>query len=166
MMKPETALIQFQSWAQEESQAQARLLEALVRMEAASRSSSQEELAQGCEQIEAALNDGQFRAERRRMLTGVLGQHFGVSPATLSLGSIIERAQSRGMGPAPVLSALRGLRTELIERAREVSRQATRMAAVAGHQRGLLHELLGILGVRPADEQAAVTGGGLVNAEA
>ena len=178
-MKPETALIQMHSWAQEESAAQGRLLAALEHIDEAARGASNAELTAGCDELEEVLGGVGPRAQRRARLANILALHFGVSPTTLSLGSIVERAQATQLGSEGVLGALASLRVELVGRVQEVSRRAKLMSVVAGHQRGVLNELLAILspsrprssgadaaGCALGSSRSAGSGGNLVNAEA
>ena len=165
-MTPETALIQFQSWAQQERAGQDRLRAALERVDTAVREASDEELTRGCLEIETCLEDAHLRGRRREELCAVLGAHFGVSPRTLSIGSLLERAEREGLGPEPVRRSLGALREDLREAVGGVNRAARRLSAVAQYQRGLLADLLGVLGQpRPAEGEPDQRGR-LVNAEA
>ena len=154
-MRPESALIQLQAWAQEESAAQAAQLDALDLLARAVEKGGASELQAASDALEAAVATSDGRARRRSELTGVLGRAWGVPGETLSLTSILERAESAGLAEAGGLGALRCLRDELRSQALELVRRAQLLNTVAGYHRSVLSELVALL-----DGTAAGSSGG------
>jgi len=159
-MNLDTLLIQLQSWAQEETVAQRRLSGVLEALERAVRTGGSEELLRTGLALEESFTGNVGREVRRVDLMGRLGRHWGIAPATLSLTSVIARASAEGRPT----SALEKLRDELRVVVLDVTRRAKLLNVVAAQHRGVLADLMNILGTS-SDDESARTAGVLVDAE-
>jgi hypothetical protein len=160
-VKLDSLLIQLQSWAQAEVAAQARLSTILDDLLEAVRASGTELLVDAGGRLEVALESGPARETRRRELMASFAGVFGVPGETLSLTSILQRARESGAE----VQSLEAVRGELRAIVKDVARRARLLVATAGHHRGVLSELLTIIGGSARDEEAR-SAGVLVDAEA
>ena len=154
MMSLEATLIHMKSWAQEEIAAQTVLHEVLQRMEAAVQTGTPDDLTDAGSELEAAVEGNLMRERRRNGLMTSCARLWQVPAATLSLSSIIERAEAEGLQ----LNELRVMRDELRLRVQAVASRAHTLVVLAGHHRGVLQDLMAILGTASDDEEARQAG--------
>ncbi len=159
-MKLDSLLIQLQSWAQEELSAQQRLATVLEQLLDAVRSGGAEDLLPAGLALEEELQTKAGRDVRRHDLMERLARTWSVSASSLSLASVIERCQSAGVA----VGGLTTLRVELREAVQAVGKQARLLAVLGAHHRGVLRDILGILGESSNDAEAR-RAGVLVDAE-
>ena len=160
-MNVQALLIQMQSWMQQEIATQTRIAEALAQQEDAVRKGGTDDLARSSDALEEILSGHAGRERRRLDLIEAFGRAFGVAPATLTIGSIAQRAGSAGLDTATVLI----LRDELRERVELVGDRARRLSTLAHYHGEVLTDILRLLG-QVADGTETRTEGVLVDAEA
>lgn len=150
--------VQLAAWAQEELEAQRGYLTLLQRQERAVRRASRPELLEALEGLERSLGSRAIREKRRTALLERLGQAFGVSAASLTLGSVAERLEARGIDAA----SLRARREELRGVVAEVANTGRRLAALSKYHQGLLGEVIRTLA--GTDESQGIEEGALLDA--
>ena len=160
-MKLTTLLIQLQAWTQEEIGAQGRLIGLLADQEKAVREGRTDGVRCSGEKLEEELVQSGPRDKRRRDLMKGFAKVFGVPAATLTLTSIMERAEEVNED----LACLRALREQLRDRVAVVVRATRRIASLARYHQGVLADLMRIL-TSPHQEAGALGDGVLVDAEA
>lgn len=157
-MSWQLALRKAEAWAQEEQGAQLRLLAAIEAHEATLSGNDPDAIEASLGKLRTALEGESSRTARRREWLATLGQHWGVDPGTLTLGSVVERAGADG-------ERLARQRIELQAVARKVAAGARRVSLVARTQRSVVGEILGVLtGVDPTSD--VESRGSLVHLEA
>ncbi|HVS10758.1 MAG TPA: hypothetical protein VMS76_12875 [Planctomycetota bacterium] len=133
-------LRQLEALVQEEIAAQQRQLACLEAQARAVAAGAPAEILERTRALEVELRSGAPRAQRRGLLLRQLGGLWNVSPAALTLSSIVERAGAQG-------ERLGRQRTEMRQNAGRVARLARRVTSAAAlHQRlnaEILEELLG-----------------------
>jgi hypothetical protein len=147
-------LIQLEAWAHEELAAQRELARLLEEQQGAVARNDGGALAASDGRIRDRLRSSAARDRRRTQLLERLASELGVARGTLTLGSLVARAESLGL---PV-AGLRGLRGELREACARVLRLGRRLAAVARSHRALLDEVLRSLAPGDAPGETADTG--------
>jgi hypothetical protein len=145
-----------EGWAQEELGAKQRLLEALREQEAALSTNGAERLETASRRVAEQVQAEPARAAILASMLDALGRAWQVDPLALTLGGISERAGEQGAN-------LARLRAELRAVCEESMRVGRRIALIAGTQRAVLTEALGLLAGGAEPSQAS---GRLVDAEA
>jgi len=140
-MKVNGLVIQVESWAREELAAQKAMATLLERQEQAVSSNDTDGVLETTEAVRVHMEGGPSRDRRRRELIGRLASAFGVAHATLTLGSIAQRAEALGV---PVTGLL-AVRAELRDETARVLRLGRRISSVARYHQGFLNEVLSIL---------------------
>jgi hypothetical protein len=153
-MKVEVQLIHLQAWAQAEISAQSQLLEVLKAMEKAVRSGRAEQLEESGADLENSMLGNRQREGKRSSLMLSMARHYGVPAGTLSLSSVIERAQAEGHVTEPLAS----LRDRLRARVQEVAQSSHLLTVMAKHHQGVLGDLMKIIGASSAEEQSRNNG--------
>jgi hypothetical protein len=149
-------LIQVEAWAHEELGAQRELARLLEEQESAVSRNDTAALSGTDERIQSELRSSASRDRRRTWLLERLAAELQVARGTLTLTSLVARAEGLGL---PV-AGLRALRGELREACARVLRQGRRIAAVARGHRAFLDDVLRSLA--PAGAPAGMDDGGSV----
>jgi len=136
-----SALIRLDAWIQEETEAKKRLLGVLDRQHDAIAANDTAGIIDTGLALEEELSSNPRREKRRRELASELGRTWGVAGSTLTLGSILERAQGDGIETDKLARS----RAELRDAASRVLRRGRRIAALAKYHQGFLEELLSAL---------------------
>jgi hypothetical protein len=153
-----TLLRQLEAHVQEEIGAQGRVLAALEAQGEALRSHDSARIVEATAALDREILAQARRAERRTELLTALANVWGVAPATLTLGSIVQRVGDEGR-------RLARQRDDLQHAAGSVARQSQRNGLVARlHQRVTSQVLQAVL-VDGGDGASLTEGGTLINAE-
>ncbi len=153
-MRLESNLIHLQAWAQGERANQGTLGKVLEQLEGAVRHGRSADLIEAGVALEVALEGNAERARQRKVLMTRFAEGWGVAAETLSLSSILERAETDGAD----VSRLRVLRDELREEVRAVAKRAKLLSVMAGHHRGVLQDILVVLGASSLSPEARDAG--------
>lgn len=151
-MKWLAELRQVEAWLQREIQAEQRLEAALQSHQRELGQGRPGEISAGAEQLARLALEREQRLAELRGLFERIGQAIGVRGATLTLGSLVERAAEQGQ-------RLGRLRAELLT-AHESCRRALVQALAIGRTQGqvLKSLLIKLIGVDPLAEPERVPG--------
>ena len=146
------------SHLQDEQSVQKRLLGLLKAQEAAAVAGETDQLVSTTDAIEEELGGEGLRDRRRVTLMSAFGGEFGVPAKMLTIGSLIERLEERGVRT----TGLSAVRTELKETLLTVRKLSRKLKVIARGHGEVLSDVLRILA--GSDERAIGTGI-MINAE-
>jgi hypothetical protein len=132
---------QLQTSLQDERGVQNRLLERLAAQEAAVIAGDTEALDREARELERELADERPREQRRRALIARFAGELGVPAELLTVGSLMERLEARGIAT----DGLRRVRDELRESVLGVHRRARKLRALAKGHRDVLGDVLRLI---------------------
>ena len=144
-MKLATHLVRLEAWLQSELTAQQRLLEHVTTQEAAIQAADDAQLARASAALEAELATQPARGRVRADLFAALGAAWGVAPRSLTIGSVIRRAEEAGLGGEFHVERLRERRDELRAMTERVAERGRRVAALARQHQDLLAQVMVVL---------------------
>ncbi len=149
------------AWVQEESAAQGRLSQALEGLERALRAGERAALEECLRELEQGLGALDERASRQRQIHLACQRLTALPAGEVTLARVVEHAAAQGAD----VEVLKRLRLELRARLQTRASRARSLAVLVRHHRGVLGELLGILGAR-IEADGATPGGILMDARA
>jgi hypothetical protein len=160
-MNAQALVQQLIAWLQEERAAQCALTQALDGLERALRAGDRTALEREVRGLEAALAGSDQRALRQRQMREACQRFTGLAARELDLADVIEHAARAGAD----VGILERARLELRELVRTLALRARSLAVLVRHQRGVLGDLLALLG-RGGEADPADARGMLLDAEA